>query len=292
MPYKIPTDIRYEERLFGPLTIKQSIYALIAVILTLWIVFVIKPDFIISIILVMVIGCLTVGFIMFNLDVKIVNYFFFMREKKQSSWISPAARKLMEIKSIRADAVFIKDGRVLGLVKIKPINFGVLSKEDQDTVIYGFLEFINSLSFPIQIVMRSINLDLSEYLNALKRRIVQRDDKMSLAYYEHFSEYMYDYIRANKINDRLFYIIVPAKRFTDEMKTIRNLEDRCRAVIETLALSGIIAERQSNKQLLNIYASYFTDSFKIDEEFVSPITMYRRMWREAPKKYYHIEEDI
>ena len=292
MPYKIPSDIRYEERLFGPLTIKQSIYLLIAVILGLWIVFIVKPDFIITIFLVMIIGLLTIGFIMFNLDVRIVNYVLYMREKKQSSWISPAARNLMEIKSIRADAVFLKDGRVMGVVKIKPINFGVLSKEDQDTVIYGFLEFINSLSFPMQIVMRSINLDLSEYLNALKRRIVQRDDKMSLAYYEHFSEYMYDYIRANKINDRLFYIIVPAKRFGDEMKTIRNLEDRCRAVIETLALSGIIAERQSNKQLLNIYASYFTESFKIDEEFVSPITMYRRMWREAPKKYYHIGEDM
>jgi hypothetical protein len=115
---------------------------------------------------------------------------------------------------------------------------------------------------------------------------------MSLAYYEHFSEYMYDYIKTNKINDRLFYIIVPAKRFGDETKTILNLEDRCRAVIETLSLSGIIADRLGNKQLLNMYASYFTESFKLDEEFISPITMYRRMWSEAPKQYYHVKEDM
>lgn len=292
MPYKIPSDIRYEERLFGPLTIKQSVYALITAILVIFLLFFAKLDFIIQIILVMVVGLLGIGFIMFNLDTYIINYVFFMREKKESSWISPAARKLMEIKSIRADAVFLKDGRVLGVVKVKPINFGVLGKEDQDTVIYGFLEFINSLNFPVQIVMRSVNLDLSDYLSALKRRIVQRDDKMSLAYYEHFSEYMYDYIKTNKINDRLFYIIVPAKRFADETKTILNLEDRSKAVIETLSLSGIVAERLGNKQLLNMYASYFTESFKLDEEFISPITMYRRMWSEAPKQYYHVKEDI
>jgi len=294
MPYKITTDIRYEETLFGPLTIKQSIYALITAILLITILFLNIPtsNLAIKIILGVIVGALGVGFILFNLDTLVFNYIGYMKEAKDSSWISPAARRLMEIKSIRGDSVYLKDGRVVGVIKVKPISFGVLSKEEQDTVIYGFLEFVNSLSFPIQIVMRSVNLDLSDYLSALKRRIVQRDDRMALAYYEHFSGYMYDYIKTNKINDRLFYIIVPAKRSSEEMKTSQNLEDRCKAVIETLALSGIIAERQGNKQLLDIYASYFTDSFRLDEEFVSPITMYKRMWREAPKKYYHVNEDI
>lgn len=292
MTYKIPTDIRYEERLFGPLTVKQSIYALIAVILLIYIVFLSEQPMHITIVPALLVTALAVGFIMFNLDTYLINYVYYISGKRESSWISPAARKLMEIRSIRADAVFLKDGRVLGVVKVKPINFGVLGREDQDTVIYGFLEFINSLSFPVQIVMRSINLDLSDYLGALKRRIVQRDDKMALAYYEHFSEYMYDYIKSNKINDRLFYIVIPGKRYSDERKTITNLEDRCKAVTETLGLSGIIAERYNNKQLLNLYASYFTDSFRLDEEFVSPITMYKRMWHEAPKKVYYTDEDL
>ncbi len=132
MPYKIPSDIRYEERLFGPLTIKQSVYALITAILVIFLLFFAKLDFVIQILLVMVVVLLGVGFIMFNLDTYLINYVFFMREKKETSWISPAARRLMEIKSIRADAVFLKDSRVLGVVKVKPINFGVLGKEDQD----------------------------------------------------------------------------------------------------------------------------------------------------------------
>jgi hypothetical protein len=283
MPYRIPTDIRYEERLFGPLTIKQSIYALVTGAIVGYTLFFSGFDFVLKIFLTIGVGAIGIGFIWFDLESYITNYLYFLKEKKSASWISPAARKLMDIKSIRADAVFLKTGDVLGVVKVKPINFGVLSRDDQDTVIYGFLQFLNSLNFPIQIVMRSINLDLSDYLNALKRRILQRDDKISLAYYEHFSEYMYEYIKTNKINDRLFYIIIPAKHHWDEREVIRSLETRCRTIIEALARSGIVAHRLDNKQLLALYSSYFTQTFNVDEEFLSPITLYRKMWAETPE---------
>lgn len=283
MPYTIPSDIRYEERFFGPFTIKQSLYILIAAGIIFYILFFSRLPFTLKVIITLLVGGLAIGLAMFNLENILKDYVSFLREKKEVSWITPAARELMNIKGIRADSVFLKDSRVLGVVKVKPINFGVLSKDDQDTVIYGFLEFLNSINFPIQIVMRSVNLDLSNYLAALKRRIVQRNDKIALAYYEHFSEYMYDYIKANKINDRLFYIIVSVKTQMDEREVIRSLETKCRTIIDTLALSGIIGERLNTSQLLSLYSSYFTESFHVDEDFISPVTMYKKMWHAAPK---------
>lgn len=284
MPYTIPTDIRYEERFFGPFTIKQSIYLLIAAGIIFYLLFFSRLPFTLKAIITLLVGGLAIGLAMFNLETIVRDYVSFLREKKEVSWITPAARELMDIKAIRADAVFLKDGRALGVVKVKPINFGVLSKEDQDTVIYGFLEFLNAINFPIQIVMRSVNLDLSNYLAALKRRILQRDDKISLAYYEHFSGYMYDYIKTNKINDRLFYIIISVKMQLDEREVIRSLETRCRTIIDTLALSGIIGERLNTNQLLSLYSSYFTESFHVGEDFISPVTMYKKMWHAAPKR--------
>ncbi len=283
MPYRIPTDIRYEERLFGPLTIKQSIYALITGAIVGFVLFFSNLDFILKIFLTIGFGSVGVGFIWFDLENYLIHYVNYMRGKKSASWASPAARKLMDIKSIRADAVFLKTSGVLGVIKVKPINFGVLSRDDQDTVVYGFLQFLNSLNFSAQVVMRSVNLDLSDYLNSLKRRILKRDDKIALAYYEHFSEYMYDYIRTNKINDRLFYIVVPAKSHWDERQVIRSLDARCRTVIEALSRSGIVAERLDNKRLLALYSSYFTQTFNVDEEFLAPITLYRKMWKDTPR---------
>ncbi len=283
MPYAIPANIRYEERLVGPLTIKQSIY-LGGFLMAAGFVYFnksISPG--IKLPVALFLAALGGGFAFLNLEEFLKNYIGFMQSTHQSSWISPAARQLMNIRSIRADTVFLNDMRVLGAVRVTPINFGVLSEQDKDTVIYGFLEFLNALNFPVQIVMRSVNLDLEDYLNNLKRRIKQRDDKLALAYFEHFAEYMRSYIKVNKINDRHFYVIISGKKKLTEKETLDSLETQCAEITARLSLSGIVSERMNTRQLMNFYKSYFTDSFELYDAFISPITMYRKMWKDAPK---------
>ncbi|MBD3262560.1 MAG: hypothetical protein GF334_12980 [Candidatus Altiarchaeales archaeon] len=292
MPYAIPANIKYEERLVGPFTIKQSIYLAIGLGIGGWIYFgnvVADP---LRQVLALAFALLGGSFAMFDLDKLLLNMFNFMRQEKTSSWISPAARKLMNIKSIRADAVYLKDGRILGVLGVTPINFGILSENDKDTVIYGFLEFLNGLNYPIQIVMRSVNLDLEDYLRHLKRRILQRDDRVALAYFEHFSEYMKSYISSNQINDRHFYIIVPAKKRAREKQTIEGLETQCEELISRLSISGIVSERLNTHQLINLYSSYFTETFEVYDRYISPITMYRRMWKSAPKPYKTAQKEL
>jgi hypothetical protein len=233
-----------------------------------------------------VVALLSIGFAMFDLDQVILDYLNFFRAKKTTSWISPAAKKLMAIKSIRADAVFLSEHRVIGVLKVKPINFGVLSEKDQDSVIYGFLEFLNSLTFQIQIVMRSVNLDLDDYLRHLRRKIAKRDDKIALAYFEHFEEYIRNYIREAKISDRHFYIVIPGEMKGDERNILQNLSQRCDQIKGALSLSGIVSERLDTQQLINFYSSYFTQTFEISDSFISPITIYRKMWKESPQQFH------
>ena len=283
MPVVIPQDVKYEERFIGPLTVKQSIYAGIAAMIIIYIWMFTEIFTAVKIILSLIVGGVAAGFVMLNLDVMLLNLFAFLRVKKKASWLSPDAQGLLDIRDIRADTVFLKKGGAVGLIKVTPINFGMLSKEDQDSVIYGFLEFLNTINFPIQIVMKSINLDINDYLSALKQRIEERDDKISLAYYEHFASYMRDYIESTKINDRLFYIVVPAKKHWDEREVVRSLDTRCKNIMDALAFSGINSERLNTQQLLNLYASYFTETFWLDEDFVTAVTMYRKMWKKAPR---------
>ena len=283
MPVVIPQEVKYEERFIGPLTIKQSIYAGIAAIIIVYIWMFTNIFTAGKIILSLIVGGVATGFVMFNLDVMLLNLFAFLWVRKKASWLSPDAQGLLDIRDIRADTVFLKKGGAIGLIKVTPINFGMLSKEDQDSVIYGFLGFLNTINFPIQIVMKSINLDINDYLSALKQRIEERDDKIALAYYEHFASYMRDYIESTKINDRLFYIVVPAKKHWDEREVVRSLDTRCKNIMDALAFSGINSERLNTQQLLNLYASYFTETFWLDEDFVTGITMYRKMWKKAPR---------
>ncbi|MFH0859954.1 MAG: PrgI family protein [Candidatus Altiarchaeota archaeon] len=284
MPYAIPANVKYEERVIGPFTLKQSIFVTIGVGISLYVYLGTEMPLMVKMTIISVAGLATIGFAMFDLDRKIMDYVFFFRQPKTTSWLNPAAKKLMNIKSIRADMVFLKDGNALGVLKVRPINFGIMSDQDRDSVIYGFLEFLNSLNFPMQIVMRSVNLDLEDYLRHLKRKITKRDDRIALAYYEHFSDYLRKYITENRINDRHFYIVVPGEKKGDEKGRLDSLRNRCNIVQSNLSLSGIISERMNTHQLINFYSSYFTETFEIHESFISPITMYRKMWTESPKQ--------
>ncbi|MFH1722095.1 MAG: TraC family protein [Candidatus Altiarchaeota archaeon] len=201
----------------------------------------------------------------------------------KQKWMSPAVKQMMEISSVRADGVFLKTCKVLALVKVKPVNFGALQEGDKDSVIYGFLELLNNLTFPIQIVMRTTNLDLEDYLGQLKKRIQKRDDKMALAYYEHFSEYMRAHIKINKIRDRLFYIVISIDKSGGDRVTLKELSSRCDTLMNALSVSGIVTERMNTHQLINFYSSYFTESFEIYDSFISPMTLYKQMWGESSK---------
>ena len=101
---------------------------------------------------------------------------------------------------------------------------------------------------------------------------------------------MRSYIMFNKINDRHFYVIVSGSKKKTEKETIDYLETQCEEICARLSLSGIVAERMNTKQLLNYYKSYFTDSFELYDSFISPITMYRKMWKEAPKPMKDLKE--
>ena len=283
MPYAIPQNVHYEEKVLGPFTLKESIYVGIGTAIALYTYIVLKAPMALKVIIIGADGLVTIGLAKFNLDRLILDYVNFFRAKKTLSWLSPAARELMGIKTIQGNSAFLKDGRILGIVKVKPINFQVMSDQDRDTVIYGFLNFLNALNFPVEIVMRSVNLDLDDYLKHIKRKIMKRDDKVALAYFEHFEDYVKQYINSNKICDRHFYVVVPGEIKGEEKQIFENLETRCENIQASLSLSGIVSDRLNTTQLINFYSSYFTETFEISESYISPITMYRMMWKESPQ---------
>ncbi len=278
MPYTIPANIRYEEKLVAGITIKQAVYIGICggCIMFTW--FRLDLPDIIKGMIATIFVLIAVGLVFFHMDEYAREYIGFVRLRK-ASWLSSVAQSFFGIKSIDMNTVFLKNGSTLAVISIVPINFGILDKEDQDAVIYGFREFLNSLSFSIQIVMRSVNLNLNPYLRHLRREIVRRDDKIAMNYYEQFSGFITKYLNENKINDRLFYIIIPGKPGGGLKDQLKSMDSRTKIVVDSLAVSGVVAKRLNTQQLINFYSSYFTEGFEVSGEYLFPVTMYKKMGR-------------
>ena len=70
----------------------------------------------------------------------------------------------LDIETIQDDLVILKTGICSIVIQASAINFGLLSEEEQDATIYAYAGLLNSLSFPIQIVIKSEKKDISAYL--------------------------------------------------------------------------------------------------------------------------------
>lgn len=129
------------------------------------------------------------------------------KNKKKESALS--SQKYVDISEIKNDTIVLKNGSLRSIVLVSSINFELESSENQEALIAGYQGFLNSLDFPIQILIQSRKLDIQNYLNFLKKKEKTSTNellKMQIAEYATFVENLTD---VAQIMSRYFYVVVP-----------------------------------------------------------------------------------
>ena len=76
----------------------------------------------------------------------------------------------LEIEDIQEGIIILKSGSSCLIIGTTAINFGLLSEKEQEATIYAYAALLNSLTFPIQIFIRSTRKDITSYLVLLAER--------------------------------------------------------------------------------------------------------------------------
>ena len=79
-----------------------------------------------------------------------------VRQKKTSPSLS--TQIYMDIAEIKENVVVLKNGGLRAILQTTSINFNLKSETEQNAIIYSYQNFLNSLEFPIQIVVQSRKL--------------------------------------------------------------------------------------------------------------------------------------
>lgn len=275
----IPTDLKYEEKLLGPLNVKQSIMvtAIGATCFLVWRYLSYGIYVKAALLVPLSITALLIAF--FDLDTKAKSYARYILSKKSVSWLSPKIKDFMCVEDIKNDSAYTSDNRLLGVIRIDPIDFLVLPEEHRDRVISGFRRFLNSLSFPIQILMRSVSLDIDGHLNNLKDTAMKSKDEQKIKYFNHYSEFLKRVVQEADVANREFYIVVPTNAKGKDGDRLNELETDCNRVIHGLSSAGIPSRRLDTHELKGLYGNFFEEQFKVGEQYMSPITIYNNMDR-------------
>lgn len=124
-----------------------------------------------------------------------------------------STQTFLKIAEIRDNTLVLKNGGVRGVLKVSSINFNLKSEDEQNAIIYSYQGFLNTLEFPIQIVVRSKKLDIDDYLDNLRTVGEQQENQLLQTQTFEYIEYVSKLVEYADIMEKEFYVIVPHDPF-------------------------------------------------------------------------------
>src|SRR3989344_256977 len=211
MGYEIPKNLKYEEKIVFNLSFWQAcslgLFGFLGAIIFLKtpLIFEIKAG------IAIIFAGIGVGFAFFNLKEHAGNATTFLFKPRQISYMDKEMEKFVEAKSIKENLITLNNGAIKAVLQIQPINFHILSTRQQQAIVSAYKDFLNSLDFPIQIVMRTVNLSLDEYLKHLEMKVKKSKNKKLETQFNDFQTFLRNYIEEHAVKNRLFYIVIPSE---------------------------------------------------------------------------------
>ena len=317
MGYEIPQNLKYEEKIIFGLTFKQVFW--LALFLGIGGAVFMKTNlqFEIKIIIAVIFSFFGAGFAFFGFWNYIANFLNYRKSIKEAGFFDAKMQKFTDVKKIEGGVVYLNDNSIRGIIQIRPINFKMLSKMEQNAIISAYRDFLNSLDFPVQVVMRTVNLDIDDYLISLEGTVRKENSEEMLVQFESFRDFTRQYIESNCVKDRLFYIVIPycpdgrvnlLKDFSTTLKNIfskekqgtsreinRNIalnaiDVRIRLCLEKLKRCNLSGKKLNTNELIALLASFFDRFVETKGEYTFFLTLLKNFsGQKESRKFLDIE---
>ena len=115
------------------------------------------------------------------------------------------------IKEIRDGIVVLRDGSIRAILLASSVNMSLKSQGEQEALISQFQGFLNSLEFPIQIMVQSRRFDIRPYLLTLERRLLQQKEELLRVQTREYIEFIKWFTSSVNVMDKKFFVVVPYK---------------------------------------------------------------------------------
>lgn len=130
-----------------------------------------------------------------------------------------ATKKTLSIGEIRNDVVIMRDGTLRAVLIVSSINFALKSNDEQQAIISAYMQFLNSLTFPLQIVVQSRKMDISKYLTKLQKVEKEQTNDLLRMQIADYRKYIGELVEIGDIMSKRFYVVVPYDPLSDKQKS-------------------------------------------------------------------------
>lgn len=187
----------------------------------------------------------------------------------------------LRLDAVEDDIVCLIGGQYRAVLEVGSLNFGLHGEAEQEMVVASFAACLNGLTFPIQIMVRVLPIDMECYLDDLQQRARHVSDTLGDLAHDHVT-FLQRLARNRTLLERRFYLVIPAQTDSDQPQhrwkpalhrkhanaavdaIRRQLTFRCEEIERQLARCGLAARRLTSAELVQLfYACWCPDLARV-----------------------------
>jgi hypothetical protein len=182
----------------------------------------------------------------------------------QKSKNKVSSRAQIAIEGTQDDILLLPKGHFCAVLEVSSVNFELKSEDEQDTIIDIYESFLNSVGVPLQILIRTREIDMDKYLEDLKVRLESETEEIYCRQLVNYDEFIRTLIQSNKILTRRFYIVVPYQHPTMGKVDFETMKERLSLTVDivTKGMSrlGMNSRQLSSLELLDLFYDFYNPS--------------------------------
>ena len=211
------------------------------------------------------------------------------------------------ISELRDNMVIMKDGSFRAVVACKSINFDLMSDTEREGAEYSYQNFLNSLRFTTQILVRSQRVDIGPYIEQLSEIRRNNDNMLLGVLMDDYIDFISILSQEANIMDKTFFVVIPYYTSVDAEKVVQQtknffksfsrgkvssvtridratydkavteLNNRVDSVMSGLSQIGIYSARLNTRELAQLYYNFNNPDTAVREplvDFSKIATMY------------------
>lgn len=200
--------------------------------------------------------------------------------RKRQKMDKAATQRFLPIAEIRNDTAVLKDGGMRAVLEVEALNYNLKSETEQKAIIAGYESFVNTLAFPVQIIVRSTQVNIDPYIDQIRSRAKVIDTELLREQAEAYAFFLEKIVEVADIMQKRFFVVVPldttekkkgtlaqffewlglddtagkaTQRYREFKEKYTKLKDRVTTVESALGNIGLSTKRLTTQELIELY---------------------------------------
>jgi hypothetical protein len=178
----------------------------------------------------------------------------------QKSQNKASSRGQIDIQGVKDGVLMLPGNKYRMVLQVSSVNFELKSEDEQDAILDTYESFLNSVGCPLQILIRTREIDMDKYLTELEEQLAGETEDIYKLQLQNYDEFIRSLITTNKILTRHFYVIVPydAPSKMDFDLVHEQLNITLDIVAKGLGRLGMHSRELTSLQILDLFYSFYS----------------------------------